>query len=372
MGSKSSSAPAPDPRLIEAQIRSMGIQDESIQRLLANSEAMMPLQKEQMQFGLDTSRKAYDQSQDDRSWMLGKRNQLSGVQDTMLDEAKSFNTQDKQDELAGKAMADVNQGFASAKDQNTRAQQRMGVNPSSGRSMAMGNQMAIAQASALASAGTNARTGARLEGRAMTDRASNALSGYPAMGMAATGAGAGYGAAGLATANNGLAGMNSGFGAASTAAGQMGSNATNAFSSQAGYKNSQDQMANQGDPMLQMLGAGAMKFAMSDVNQKTKVGGLRPGAALAKVNAMPVSEWQYKDDSPAADGGVRHTGPMAQDVQRVAGEEAGPGGVAIDLVSLNGLNMAATQDVDDKLDKLTAIVSRLAIKGGLRQEMTHG
>ena len=67
MGSKSSSAPAPDPRLVEAQIRSMGIQDDVIQRVMQQSEEIMPLQREQMQFGLDASRKAFDQAQADRT-----------------------------------------------------------------------------------------------------------------------------------------------------------------------------------------------------------------------------------------------------------------------------------------------------------------
>ena len=62
MGSKSSNAPAPDPRLVEAQIRSMGIQDDVIKRVMQQSEEIQPLQKEQLQFGLDTARTAYDQS----------------------------------------------------------------------------------------------------------------------------------------------------------------------------------------------------------------------------------------------------------------------------------------------------------------------
>lgn len=37
-GGKGSSAPPPDPRLIEAQIRSMGIQDDVIKRIMQQSE----------------------------------------------------------------------------------------------------------------------------------------------------------------------------------------------------------------------------------------------------------------------------------------------------------------------------------------------
>ena len=263
MGSKSSSAPAPDPRLVEAQIRSMGIQDDVIKRVMQQSEEIQPLQKEQLQFGLDTARTAYDQSQQDRTWMLDRRGSLTTMQDTLAQDARSFNTEDKANELAGKAMADVNQGFANAEGQQTRALARMGVNPSSGKALAMGNQTAIAKATALAAAGSGARDRARTEGYALTDRATNALAGYPAMGMQATGAGAGYGASGTAIANQGLAGMNSGYGAAGTMAGQMGSNATGMFGAQASYKVGADKAAADANPMGALIGAGAQLGAAS-------------------------------------------------------------------------------------------------------------
>ena len=257
MGSKSSNAPAPDPRLVEAQIRSMGIQDDVIQRVMQQSEEIQPLQKEQLQFGLDSARTAYDQSQQDRTWMLDRRGALTTMQDTLTQDARSFNTEDKANELAGKAMADVNQGFANAEGQQSRALARMGVNPSSGKALAMGNQTAIAKAAALATAGTGARDRARSEGYALTDRATNALAGYPAMGMQATQSGAGFGASGTTIANQGLAGMNSGYGAAGTMAGQMGQNATSMYGAMGSYKNGADNAAANANPMGALLGAGA-------------------------------------------------------------------------------------------------------------------
>lgn len=257
MGSKSSNAPAPDPRLVEAQIRSMGIQDDAIKRVMQQSEEIQPLQKEQLQFGLDTARSAYDQSQQDRTWMLDRRGLLSSMQDTLTQDARNFNTEDKASELAGKAGADVAQAFASAKDQSIRNMSRMGVNPSDGKAAAMGNQLSIAQALGTAQAMTGARTQARQEGYALTDRATNALAGYPAMGMQATQSGAGFGASGTTIANQGLAGMNSGYGAAGTMAGQMGQNATNMYGAMGSYKNGADNAAANANPMGALLGAGA-------------------------------------------------------------------------------------------------------------------
>lgn len=263
MGSKSSSAPAPDPRLVEAQIRSMGIQDDVIKRVMQQSDEIQPLQKEQLQFGLDSARTAYDQSQQDRSWMLDRRGSLTTMQDTLAQDARSFNAEDKANELAGKAMADVNQGFANAEGQQVRSMARMGVNPSSGKALALGNQTAMAKAAALAAAGTGARDRARVEGFALTDRATNALSGYPAMGMQASGAGAGYGASGTNIANQGLAGMNSGITAAGTMAGQMGQNATGMYGAMGSYKNGADNAAANANPMGALLGAGATLGAAS-------------------------------------------------------------------------------------------------------------
>jgi hypothetical protein len=231
-----SSAPPPDPALIQAQMKSMGIQDDAITRIMQQADEMAPLQKEQIQFGLNSAKTAYDQSQADRSWMLGRRDSLSTLQDTQVTDATNFNKEARRDELAGAAMADVNQGFASARDQASRGLSRMGIDPNSGRALAMGKQTEIAQASALAGAGTRARTDARTEGYALTDRANNSLAGYPAMSMAATGTGASFGTAGLGVANAGLGGLQSGNTTAATVAGSMGANASSMYGSQANYQ----------------------------------------------------------------------------------------------------------------------------------------
>jgi hypothetical protein len=257
MGSKSSNAQAPDPRLVDAQIKSMGYQDEAIKRITANSDEMLPLQKESMRFGLDTSRAAYDQSQEDRSWMLGRRGALTGLQDTLISDAASYNAGDEGERMAGLAVGDVNQGFSSARDQFARGMTRMGVNPNDGKFAAASRQSTNDQALAIASAKTKTRQAAKEIGWSLTDRASNALSGYPAMAAGVTGAGAGYGASGLGLTNTGLAGMNSGYGAAGTLAGGMGSNAPNMWGTQASYKNGQDQIAAQSDPASNILGAAA-------------------------------------------------------------------------------------------------------------------
>jgi len=254
-GGKGSSAPAPDPRLVDAQIQSMDKQNEMLDRIVGNSEQMAPLQKEQMQFALDASRQAWDQSQADREYALGRRDQLTGMQDTLISDAKNFNNEAKREELAGQAGAEVSAAYESAKRTQNAEMARMGVNPSDGRYGSMSNALSANTALASASAKNGARTAARAEGQALTDRATNALAGYPSMSSALSGAGQGFGAAGLGLANSGLAGLNSGYGQAGGMAGQIGSNATNMWGAQANYKNQQDQIANASDPFGTLLGA---------------------------------------------------------------------------------------------------------------------
>lgn len=257
MGSKSSNAPAPDPRLIEAQIGSMGVQDDMIRRIIQNSDEMLPLQREQLQFGLDTARQAYDDSRDDRAWMLGRRGELSALQDRLVRDANEYDSGERRAQMRGEAFSDVNSAFSNARDQGMRTMGRMGVNPNSGRTLALNNDASLAQAMALSSASQKVGQAARAEGFALTDRAVNALAGYPAMGMQATGAGAGYGAAGLGMTNAGLAGMNGGYGAAGGMAGQMGSNAAGMYGAMGSYKNGQDQIAAQNNPLGMIAGAAA-------------------------------------------------------------------------------------------------------------------
>jgi hypothetical protein len=243
-GGGSTQAPPPDPRLIEAQMRSMGFQDDAIQQIMKNANDLAPLQKEQLQFGLDSSKEAYKQSQDDRSWMLARRGILTQMQDKQVSDAREFNTEDRQNELAGKAGADVEQSFDGAQAGQTRNLARMGVTPDAGRALALGNQTAIAKADASVGARMQTRAQGRAEGYALTDRAAGSLAGYPAMGMQASGNGAGFGANGINMANAGLQGLNSGSMSAAGIAGQMGTNAGGMYGSMGNIYNQANQNAN--------------------------------------------------------------------------------------------------------------------------------
>ncbi|WP_312531283.1 hypothetical protein [Comamonas sp.] len=248
------STPAPDPRLVEAQVRNLGVQDDMIQQIIQNTNDMAPVQKEQTQFALDTARQSWEQSQADREYAIGRRDQLTGLQNTMIQDAKTFNTEAKREELAGQAAADVSQAYTSAQRTQAAEMARMGVNPADGKYGSMSNALSATTALASASAKNGARTAARQEGQMLTDRASNALAGYPAMGMQTTAATAGYGGMGQSVANTGLAGLNSGYGQAAGMAGNAGNSAANMWGQQSNaYQQSQ---ASSGATTGTLLGVG--------------------------------------------------------------------------------------------------------------------
>ena len=102
----------------------------------------------------------------------------------------------------------------------------------------------------------------------------------------------------------------------------------------------------------------------SDRNAKTDCAPINPTAVLAKVAALPITQWAYKTDS-----GARHIGPMAQDFHAAFGLN-GKDDKHITTVDEGGIALAAIQGLNRKLDtenaelkkevlQLTALVQQL-------------
>jgi hypothetical protein len=317
LGSKGggSSAPAPDPRLVEAQIRSMGIQDEQVRRIVDLQDRMQPLQEEQMQFGLDSARTAFDQSQADRTWSLGRRSALSGLQDSLVADANSFNVGNREADLAAKAGADYRAAADRASQSSARAMARYGI--SSGKSEDIQAQLELGRAAGEAGAITSARGAARAEKYALTDRATNALAGYPAMGMQATGQGMGAGMAGLGIVNQGIGAMNSSYMSAGQLAGQMGANATSMWGAQGNYKLSQDRMAQDDGGFMGLIGTlgGAAITKYSDRRLKVDIERLAD-------DPRGFGWYQFR----YVWGGAKQIGVMADEIARVIPGAVGQSG----------------------------------------------
>jgi hypothetical protein len=293
------------------------------------------------------------------------------MEDKIIADAKAFDTDAKREELAGVALTDTNQAFANARGQQARSNASYGITPGSGRSMALGNQLATSQALASAGAMTKARRDASAEGYArkmdavglgkgivgnqvtMQQVAQNG--GAQAVGAAGSGVNAAQSGAGLM--GQGFAGAQSGL-----------SNQASIYGTAGGFQSMADKLKQSsmtqlgqgigwasGDPGLQaaMLKNGGI---FSDENIKTNTG--KPAntkKALAEVEATQVDEgWSYDESkgAPPGSGGTEHTGPMAQQVRKTMGEKVAPGGKVIDLVSMNGKLMASMQELSKRVKKI--------------------
>ncbi|MBL9139731.1 MAG: tail fiber domain-containing protein [Verrucomicrobiales bacterium] len=82
----------------------------------------------------------------------------------------------------------------------------------------------------------------------------------------------------------------------------------------------------------------------SDRNLKENFGPVNPREVLDKVAAMPISEWNYKQDP-----GSRHIGPMAQDFR--AAFALGEDEKNIATVDADGVALAAIQGLNQKVDE---------------------
>lgn len=222
----------PDQKLLDAQLSSMAMQEQLMQRMISNADMIMPFQRDALQFGMDTAREAYGDYRDDRAYALTRRDQLTGLQDQMITDARTFNTEDKREELAGQAIADVTRAYSSAAEQAGRMMTRRGMNTGDGRWGNTIRQLVADQALAQTGAANNARTQARAEGYKLTDRAAGALSNSPALVSQATGNGQGAGAQPLGMSNNTASAIQAGLTPAASLAGQWGSNATSMYNAQ--------------------------------------------------------------------------------------------------------------------------------------------
>jgi hypothetical protein len=90
--------------------------------------------------------------------------------------------------------------------------------------------------------------------------------------------------------------------------------------------------------------AGGQWTSVSDRNAKEDFTPIRTRDVLAKVAALPISEWRYKVER----NGVKHLGPMAQDFHAAFG--LGESDRAIGSVDADGVALAAIQGLNQKVE----------------------
>lgn len=281
------------------------------------------------------------------------------MEEKIVADAQNYDTTARREDKAGQAVADVGMQVEVARQVNNRQMQRAGVNPNSGKMIAMNNQMALGEAAAKAGAANKAREAVEVQGYARKMDAANL--GRNLASNQATSAGVALNAGNSAVTNAGVtmtqasqaaSMMGQGFSQATSAnnsAGQLYSTAAQAQGKDSGLMGALGSVA--GAYVGSPAGGKAIgdMFAKSDKNAKEDIKPVNDEQALKAVENTPVSNWNYKPGM--ADGG-NHTGPMAQDVQKTMGDSVAPGGKQIDLISMNGITMASVAALSRKVDKL--------------------
>jgi len=173
-------------------------------RIDAQADRMIAIGEDQYALNRDDQifQQGLTRQYNDRFW-----NTQAPLQDSILQDALDFDTEGRRNELAGLASADVNAAYSNARAQEARGLSRMGVNPGSGRALAMQNQTSIAQAAAQAGAMNKVRAAARLEGYSRKADANAMLAGLAGFSSSAAGLANSFGQSGQGASGIGMNGM---------------------------------------------------------------------------------------------------------------------------------------------------------------------
>lgn len=313
-GGGKGAAPAPDPRMGEAALKQIEL-NEKVYNDYRSSD--MPWMRGVAEEALGISRRNADRAgalsdyQLDSMKFNDNRYRTVGIpyEDQLLSDVKRFDSQGYKSQQVASAMGDVQQGFSGAAEQQRRGLARMGVNPNSGKFAAANAGMGFEQAKAMANAANKTRMAADQIGLSTKMQMYGGMRGLAGLGATSAGlatnamgtgnqSGAGMtGAAGsyLNANNSALSGYNSG-----TAAGIQGYGNYAKLGIDAANVNAQN------DPFNTMLGAAAgvaTSKAMSDRRSKTNI---------RKLGELPdglgVYLFEYKH------GGGTQIGVMADEV----------------------------------------------------------
>jgi trimeric autotransporter adhesin len=96
--------------------------------------------------------------------------------------------------------------------------------------------------------------------------------------------------------------------------------------------------------------------SVSDRNVKEDFTSIKPAEVLAKVAALPITQWKYKVEP----NGIKHLGPVAQDFYSSFG--LGDNDKAIGTVDESGVALAAIQGLNQKLNEKDAEIEKLKAK----------
>lgn len=264
------------------------------------------------------------------------------LEQKLVADAQGYDTPQRRMQAAAEAAADVDQSVAATRQANEMALARSGIAPGSARALQVAEDNAGAAVKARAGAMTTAVRNVEQQGYARTMDAAALGKGIASnqatqqqIATSAGTAGVNAGGAALGAVQSGNQTMQTGFTTALD-----GSKAAGNLYGQVAQIQQSGNNATTG--LLGSFGQAA-GYVLSDKTKKKGTGRMADTAkALAEVEATPVQDgWVYKDDPSE----TPHIGPMAQDVNRVSGDRAAPGGKVINIADRMGRMEAAIQQL---------------------------
>jgi hypothetical protein len=314
---------------------------------------------------LDTQTKESGRSDEYYNYMM---NTFRPVEQSLVGEANSFDTEAKRAELAGKAGADVEQTAAASDEAARRDAARFGINPSDAAFSEGLAGSALNKTIMKVGAMNQARQQARAEGRAFKFDVTNLGRGLPQAAASstqlATQSNAGAMGAGVVPSANARANagtVNAGYGTAIGGQGVAGNIYSNLYSGNLrGQQQSFDQMTN-------LIGSGLALAGISSRKTKHRVGRVADGEVVKAIRTMPVDRWRYKPGAGlaahkrASEGkativpdAAEHVGPYAEDFQKRFGVGDGK---TINVIDAIGVTFAAMKGLAKEVDKLKGATS---------------
>jgi len=225
-----------------------------------------------------------------------QKNTFRPVEQGLVRDAQNFNTDAYRESMASKAAASAGAAFNAQQGMSQRAMRSMGVNPNSGKGMALQTEGMLG----LAAGRANAMTGARQQAEQM---------GW-ARRMDVTGLGRGLSGASTAAYGGANTAGSSGMNTYMAPGGQYQSGMAGAGQTYNGVLQSQTSAYNAGmaqaDPFATIIGTGIGMYARSDRRLKENISVI----GLDNRTALPLYKFAYKSNP-----GKNYIGVMSDDVR---------------------------------------------------------
>ena len=323
-GGSSYNAPAPDPRIAEAQMKMADLAEEQFQQfetdiwpnLQAQWEAQTEIAEREQEKQFEIADK---QSERADEYYRRMEETFYPLQDQMVDQAKEFNSEGYHQQMASRAIGDTEAQNEIARKNSMQQMAKFGVDPTSGAAVGTNQAMNVVGAANKAAAGNRAYMAAKELGWNLGMQASGLGAGLPGASAQSTGLALQGGGQGMATGQVPMAmggqmgnSLSQGYGGAMQGWNQVGTLGVNKYNADVSAWSAQQaaeaQNAAGWGTAIGSLGSAAITAA-SDIRLKENIvpiGMLPSGVHVYEYNLKP----EFAHLGPPG----RQVGVMAQDL----------------------------------------------------------